>query len=328
MGGKSDKTCFVIAPIGPPDSDIRKYSDKVLNFVIKLQLTPLGYKVIRADEISEPGSINAQIIRQLINADVVLADLTGQNPNVMYELAIRHVIRKPVILIAKKGEILPFDIINERTIIFDITDIADVEQAKKCLVDQVHAIEKNKFTESPFSITESVLIPTHQQASVDNRLLTISDDVRYIKGILKIKMDSFTTATMKNAGQDWQSDVTIKEQWMKIRIEYPTLSNRMESTNLEISTEETIFSVLSTIWSFLNAQKDSKLKPKAYTYLWDWLLIKKKNGMPLLVKGIMDNIPASAVFRNGEIWKVEGLSKPLLYNPERYRIHKGKSDNW
>jgi hypothetical protein len=100
---KSDpeQNCFVISPIGQAESDIRKHADKVLNYIIKRSLEPLGYNVIRADAISEPGTINLQVMKRIVDSEMVVADLTGTNPNVMYELAIRHAIRKPVILLIK-----------------------------------------------------------------------------------------------------------------------------------------------------------------------------------------------------------------------------------
>jgi len=52
--------------------------------------------VIRADKISEPGIITTQIIGHIVDAELVIADLTDKNPNVFYELAIRHAIRNPI----------------------------------------------------------------------------------------------------------------------------------------------------------------------------------------------------------------------------------------
>ncbi len=91
------KTCFVIAPIGDPDSDIRRRSDQILKHIIKPAVGKCGYDAIRADQISEPGMITHQVIEHVVGDPLVVADLTGQNPNVFYELAIRHAIRKPFV---------------------------------------------------------------------------------------------------------------------------------------------------------------------------------------------------------------------------------------
>ena len=107
MAGTNEKICFVIAPIGEPGSEIRKRSDQILEHIIRPTVESCGYKAVRADEIAEPGLITNQIIRHVVNDPLVIADLTGQNPNVFYELAIRHYIGKPLIQIINKVEDIP-----------------------------------------------------------------------------------------------------------------------------------------------------------------------------------------------------------------------------
>ena len=92
MSSTQKPTCFVIAPIGPKDSDIRKHSDKVLKHIFKKALAD-KYDVKRGDEIDEPGMITSQVLREVQESHLVVADLTGHNPNVLYELAVRHAIR-------------------------------------------------------------------------------------------------------------------------------------------------------------------------------------------------------------------------------------------
>ena len=94
------KTCFVICPIGEEGTDIRERSDEILDEVITPAVTECGYESpVRADKISIPGIITSQIIQQIIDADLVIADLTKHNANVFYELAVRHCVQKPVILL-------------------------------------------------------------------------------------------------------------------------------------------------------------------------------------------------------------------------------------
>lgn len=107
MKFKTDKKiCFVISPIGEEGSETRERSDKVLKYIICDSVEQLGYEVVRADKISEPGIITTQIIEHIIDSDLVIADLTDKNPNVFYELALRHAIRKPLIQMIMKGEII------------------------------------------------------------------------------------------------------------------------------------------------------------------------------------------------------------------------------
>ena len=138
-----NKTCFVIAPIGEPESDIRKRSDQILKHVITPATNDCEYKTLRADQISEPGIITSQVIQHIVEDPLVIADLTGQNPNVFYELAIRHALKKPLVQIIKKGEQIPFDVAVTRTIFVDIHDLDSVEEAKKNIVKQIKAVEKD-----------------------------------------------------------------------------------------------------------------------------------------------------------------------------------------
>jgi hypothetical protein len=149
-----EKLCFVIAPIGDQDSEIRKRSDQVLNYIIKPVTKRCGYKAERADEISEPGIITTQVIQRLLDADLVIADLTGRNPNVFYELAIRHAIKKPVVQIIRCNEPIPFDVSTTRTIHFDHQNLESVDKCKEELQKQIHSVEKDPAkVDSPISVT-------------------------------------------------------------------------------------------------------------------------------------------------------------------------------
>lgn len=126
-----EKICFFIAPVGETDSEIRKRSDQVLKHIIEPVAHECGYKPLRADQISEPGYITPQIMEYIFESPLVIADLTGGNPNVFYELAVRHVAKKPFVQIINKGEKIPFDIAQMRTIQIDVHNLDSVEEGKK-----------------------------------------------------------------------------------------------------------------------------------------------------------------------------------------------------
>ena len=141
MTDAHEKTCFVIAPIGEPESDTRKRSDQVMRHIIRTIVEPLGYKAIRADEIDKPGIITTQVLNHVVEADLVIADLTERNPNVFYELAIRHAISRPFVQIIKKGEALPFDVAGTRTVFVDLQDLDSVDDARNQIESQIKALE-------------------------------------------------------------------------------------------------------------------------------------------------------------------------------------------
>lgn len=154
MAKRSKKLCFVISPIGEKKSAVRKQANAVLNKIIKPATKKCGYEVIRADMISSPGLITSQIIRHLIEVPLVIADLTGHNPNVFYELAFRHVLKKPVVQIIKKRQKIPFDVSVLRTIFYDYRDKKSITACKKELVKQIRSVENNPTeVDAPFSPT-------------------------------------------------------------------------------------------------------------------------------------------------------------------------------
>lgn len=147
------KQCFVISPIGKPCSSIRARADRVLDQIIRPAVNQCGYTVVRADEIERSGLINSQIVRHLMQDPLVVADLTGGNPNVFYELAIRHLSGKPFVQLISNGETIPFDVAGMRTIIVDHRDRQGREKARLAILRQVLAFENGKARlETPISL--------------------------------------------------------------------------------------------------------------------------------------------------------------------------------
>lgn len=118
-----ETTCFYITAIGEEGSEERKHSDLFVSSIVELALEPFGLKLVRADAIDKPGTITRQIIDYILRSRLVIADLSFHNPNVFYELAIRHAARLPVVQIARTFERLPFDVNQMRTVRIDTSDI-------------------------------------------------------------------------------------------------------------------------------------------------------------------------------------------------------------
>jgi hypothetical protein len=147
------RVCFVISPIGDSESDTRKRSDQILKHLICPVCEIAGYKPVRADQISEPGIITTQVIQHIIDDPMVIADLTGRNPNVFYELAIRHALRKPYVQIIQRGERIPFDVSAIRTVEVDHHDLDSVEVAKAEILKQIESLEaRGGAVDSPISV--------------------------------------------------------------------------------------------------------------------------------------------------------------------------------
>lgn len=101
-------SCFLISPIGEEGTDTRKRSDTVKRLIVESALVPqIVASVKRADDDSNPGEITPAIITSILEADLIVADLTDANPNVYYELAVAHAYGKPTIHIRLAGERIP-----------------------------------------------------------------------------------------------------------------------------------------------------------------------------------------------------------------------------
>lgn len=130
MSENEKKKCFVITPIGEQNSEIRRHIDGIIDYVVKPALDE-KFVVEVAHRNSDIGTITDRIIRQIYEADLVIANLTGLNPNVMYELAIRYAFGKPAIVIALSGTKLPFDMSTVSTLFYENDPTGAVDLAKR-----------------------------------------------------------------------------------------------------------------------------------------------------------------------------------------------------
>jgi hypothetical protein len=146
-GDSSQMRCFVVASFGSTSDDQRR-SKQVLRHLIQKVLAD-RFDVTRADEIDEEGLITNQIIEHLIDDELVVADLTDLNPNVFYEVAVRHAARKPIIHLISQDQEIPFDVANMRAIPYALNDPDTLETAQEELERKVAAIEKGGWRAAP-----------------------------------------------------------------------------------------------------------------------------------------------------------------------------------
>ena len=124
------KKCFVVSPIGEEGSEFRKRADQVYKYIISPVCEKCGFEAIRSDQINRADSIPQTIIDNLKSAELVIADMTGHNPNVFYEMGFRACTQKPMIHIREKTETIPADIAGIRAFDYCLTDLDAVEEVK------------------------------------------------------------------------------------------------------------------------------------------------------------------------------------------------------
>lgn len=139
------KTCFYIGPYGDEGSLIHIWTENVLVYLVTPVISKLNYKnPLRLDNISTKGMLSVDVLRHLVDDNLVIADLTETDPNVFYLLAIRHILQKPVIHIIRKGDQVPFDFANINILTVRTDDLNLVENARQELRRQIVDAEKNK----------------------------------------------------------------------------------------------------------------------------------------------------------------------------------------
>lgn len=158
--------CFVVMPFGLkafPDGSGRTYDfDKVYRVLCQRAISEAGMKPIRADERVTSAIIHSDMFRDLRDRVVVLADLSLDNPNVFYELGIRHVMSSNgTVLMCRKGSALPFDVKLSRVIFYDFDgaslDWEEVERVVRSLKVALQEAHKGHPDSPVHALLETVL---------------------------------------------------------------------------------------------------------------------------------------------------------------------------
>lgn len=208
------KTCFLATPIGDESSETRRNTDGIIDAVIEPVLIDLGYSIQVSHRMNEPGSITDQVIKHLLEDELVIANLTDLNPNVMYELAVRHAVRLPIVTISQNGSKLPFDISDQRTVFFD-NDMAGVPKFTTALRDSIKHSEEQLAPSNPiYRVADRMLIET---SNLKETFIKIDEILSYIE---KLKSEGST-----------DNELTYGEFINYMRSQHPEL--KLETTDGE-----------------------------------------------------------------------------------------------
>ena len=154
------KICFVIMGFGKkkdPITDRTIDLDKTYQAIIRPAVTACNLECVRADEITETGIIDRSMYALLYRADVVIADVSTFNPNAIYELGVRHTLKKYSTIIIKEGKgNIPFDFSHNRILSYEhLGNDISASEAKRCreeLEKIISEIIKTPRTDSPLYI--------------------------------------------------------------------------------------------------------------------------------------------------------------------------------
>jgi hypothetical protein len=96
---ESKPICFVVMPISDMTGYDPGHFGRVYEYVIKKACAKAGFDPVRADDVKKSDVIIVEVLKKMMSAEMVLCDLSGRNPNVLYELGMRQAFNKPAALI-------------------------------------------------------------------------------------------------------------------------------------------------------------------------------------------------------------------------------------
>lgn len=201
------KSCFVVGPIGHAETEVRTHADWLYYEIIRRVVDSFSeYDTIRADEISAPGMIDGQVVRHLIDDDLVIADLSFLNPNAFYEIGIRHVMKKPIIHMQRKSDVLPFDVNQFRAIKFAMATPQELNEARAELRKSIEAVHAPNY---------SVDNPYVRAGAVANLMATAPESDRFLLGEIE---------KLRTAVTELQQESSPKARLAPQRSDKPALS--------------------------------------------------------------------------------------------------------
>jgi hypothetical protein len=240
------KKCFIVTPIGGDNSATRRAADGLINAVMKPVLTSLGFEVHVAHEIAAPGSITKQVIEHVVYDDLVVANLSELNPNVMYELAVRHCVGLPIIVLAENGTRLPFDISDERTLFFE-NDMAGVVDLGPRLAAAVDAAMSLVEADNPvLRVTGSKAL--RESVETDDAQSFLIKKLDYIESFIgEVKSGAMSTnfAKVANApGSTWSYQLDLDGDAVdceRVRVEIASMPGVIQMLSLKLVSDDSKF---------------------------------------------------------------------------------------
>lgn len=169
MDGEGERhtcACFVLTTPAPPGTEIRQHTDGMVEYVIEPAVSDLGYRIVRMDAISEPGLVSDEVLRQLRNAELVVADLSFADATVMYALGVRHSFGMSVVHICTPSSTFPFDVDGVEAVVIDLADLGSVRRGRKKLVATIEGLDTAGSGMSP--VLATVQLDDFRRRSIDD----------------------------------------------------------------------------------------------------------------------------------------------------------------
>lgn len=241
------KTCFIVMPIADMDGYDKGHFSRVYKHLISPACLAAGYQPVRADDVDTSHYIVVDIMRKIVESDMVLCDLSGRNPNVMFELGFRQAFNLPTVLIKDEKTPNVFDIQGIRHTSYDHNLRIDNVQEK---IEKIANALKTTSDNNTQDITSLVQLLALQPAKVPSGVELSQDSSVLLKAI-----------------NDISSRLTKYESKSQIGLKSASKrSGAIETTigNERVSVGETLYNIKNTPATELGALVDFD---DAYIYI-------------------------------------------------------------
>jgi len=203
----NNKNCFVVMPFGRTAEEERWFQGWY-KAVVEPAIQTAGFDPILSAAEDQPSAINDEIRAHLVFDAMTVVDLGGRNPedppnpNVMYELGIRHAFGLPVVLLAWEGQRLPFDVSNQRAIL-SRRDFLDIDPTRTKLIKFIKAAAEGKF----YNPMEAV----GREAAIDNTSLVLGEESMLAALASEVRdLRSTVVSGRSNIAPRWKKQPKVK----------------------------------------------------------------------------------------------------------------------
>ena len=202
-------TCFVIMPFSDPEGYDPGHFRSVYEYTFKPAIEAAGYEALRIDDNSVSNLIHSKMMNELVTAPMVLCDLSTNNPNVLYELGIRHAFDKPVVLVQEIGQNRIFDIAGITSVEYHPTrryeeTVDDHNRIRDAIIQTAEA-------KSKYSILSLVALQSAQP--IDDRDVSPEEQTSFMLQQMMQKINNLETqmkATIESQKTQYLKDVLVQ----------------------------------------------------------------------------------------------------------------------
>tara|TARA_R110001583_G_C5659583_1_gene409515 strand:+ start:92 stop:1345 length:1254 start_codon:yes stop_codon:yes gene_type:complete len=278
FNGKT-KICFVIMGFGKKtDPDLGKTYDldKTYKNIIRPSVIEAGYECVRADEVLDSGLIDKSMYALLMQADLVVADITTFNPNAIYELGIRHGVRpySTIILKEKNGKI-PFDLDHNRMCLYShLGEDIGVDEAERCkahLVNLIKSVSTQGKVDSPlYEFIQNINPPILPENEYISLIDDLAEKEKLIFAVVEKAKKEMHEGNFNIATQFWKkaSDSLPSEPYFVQQLALCTYKSKIPSEHAALNAALIVISKLSPENQTTNDPETLGITGAIYKNLW------------------------------------------------------------